>query len=688
MLKRSLNRLYSYRIFLIVVVLICAAAGVQILEQPTSGQGGVLIVGHTRGLATERIVTFNSTSPGTLITNVPAAGLNPNERLIGIDFRPQNGLLYGVASTGTSSRLVLINHQTGSITTVGSGITPPLPLSQFYGVDFNPTTDRLRIVGTDQRNIRVNPDLGAIEGTDTNLTPASGGFLFVDQIAHSNNIVGATQSTLFAGDANSGSFARIGGVNGTPSPNGGVVNLIGSFGLPPLNQSSGMDIGPNGEILIGYNNTLFSVNQTSGQTTSLGAISSAVSLGGFSIAINAPTPPLNLTAPAIAVGPGPGGGNTIRILDASGNSQGTISAPFGTSFTGGIRVATGDVNGDGRPDLVVGTASGGSQVRVFDGNGGGLLSDFIAYSGFNGGVTVAVGDVNGDGVDDIVTGSGPGATPHVKAFSGANNSPILSFFPYTGLTTGVNVAAGDVTGDGRDDIVTGTTSGAGPHVKVFNGTTGSEVRSFFAYETSFMGGVFVGAGDVDGDGRADVITGSGPGTAAHVKVFDGRTGAEVRSILPFPSGPTGGVSVAAGDINLDGSADVSVTVSPGVGVALVVYEGDSTSELLRNSFGFAPEGDGGSASVFVAVASRPPVTISGQVTTPAGLGLRNALVSLINPQGFRRTATTSSFGIYSFDGVPHGGPYTVTATTKRYRFAPRTVTANANLTNINFVGLE
>jgi hypothetical protein len=71
------------------------------------------------------------------------------------------------------------------------------------------------------------------------------------------------------------------------------------------------------------------------------------------------------------------------------------------------------------------------------------------------------------------------------------------------------------------------------------------VRSFFAYNANFLGGVRVAAGDVDGDGRADIITGAGAGAQGHVKVFNGQTGAEIRSFFAYGPNFTGGVYVAS-----------------------------------------------------------------------------------------------------------------------------------------------
>ena len=121
---------------------------------------------------------------------------------------------------------------------------------------------------------------------------------------------------------------------------------------------------------------------------------------------------------------------------------------------------------------------------------------------------------------------------------------IREFFAYAvGFTGGVFVAARDVNGDGRADIITGAGPGGGPHVRVFDGVTGRPIREFFAYAVGFTGGVFVAARDVNGDGRADIITGAGPGGGPHVRVFDGATGAVIREFFAYALGFTGGVLV-------------------------------------------------------------------------------------------------------------------------------------------------
>jgi hypothetical protein len=247
---------------------------------------------------------------------------------------------------------------------------------------------------------------------------------------------------------------------------------------------------------------------------------------------------------------GPGGVPQVRVIRGRDNQELHHFMAYAEGFQGGVFVAAGDVNGDGVMDVVTGAGAGstGGHVKVFDGRDGSVLSSFLSESpGYTGGVRVAVGDVNGDGYADLVTGTGEGAAAHVKVFSGKDGSLLRSVIPFSAsFMGGVYVGAGDLDGDGRAEVVVGAGgSTGGPRVKVFDGLNGSVVRDFNAYEASFTGGVRVATGDVNGDGHADVITGAGPGSAGgHVKVFDGNTGAEIRSFQAYDAGFTGGVSVA------------------------------------------------------------------------------------------------------------------------------------------------
>jgi hypothetical protein len=201
--------------------------------------------------------------------------------------------------------------------------------------------------------------------------------------------------------------------------------------------------------------------------------------------------------------------------------------------------AAGAAAGDGRAEIITGAGPGGGPhvtvtTRQPDGTLA-LLGSFFAYDpGFTGGITVAAGDLDGDGLADVVTGAGPGGGPHVQVFSGLTGALLQSFFAYdTGLTAGIFVAAGDVDGDGVADIVTGVGPGGGPHVQVFSGATGAVLASFFAYDPGARVGMRVATADLDGDGRAEILAAPGAGGGPHVKAFRLHPDGSVTEALGF-----------------------------------------------------------------------------------------------------------------------------------------------------------
>src|SRR5262249_16618747 len=123
---------------------------------------------------------------------------------------------------------------------------------------------------------------------------------------------------------------------------------------------------------------------------------------------------------------------------------------------------------------------------------------------------------------------GTDGAPEVKLYNSATLALRLDFFAYNPLFPGgVRVALGDVNGDGIPDIVTGPGSGMLPEVKVFNGKDGAVLYDFlanFQFNPLFTGGIFVAAGDTNGDGFADIIVGADAGGLPEVKVFNGRGG--------------------------------------------------------------------------------------------------------------------------------------------------------------------
>ena len=249
---------------------------------------------------------------------------------------------------------------------------------------------------------------------------------------------------------------------------------------------------------------------------------------------------------------------------------------FDATFAGGITVAAADVTGDGVADIIAGAGAGGwPQVRAFSLAGGVVteVASFLPYdAAFAGGITVAAGDVTGDGVADIIVGAGAGASPQVRAYSLAGGvvTEVANFVAYDpAFAGGISVAAGDLTGDGIAEIIAGAGVGGWPQVRAFSvaGGVATEVASFLAYDAAFAGGVSVVAGDVTGDGVADIIAGAGAGGWPQVRAFSlaGGIVTEVASYLAYDATFAGGISVAAGDVTGDGVAEIATGAGPGGG---------------------------------------------------------------------------------------------------------------------------
>jgi hypothetical protein len=297
--------------------------------------------------------------------------------------------------------------------------------------------------------------------------------------------------------------------------------------------------------------------------------------------------------------------------------------PYG-GFTGGVRVAAGDVNGDGTPDIV--TVAGNSaqgHVKAFSGVDQSELKSFFAYGSASIGTYVAAGDFDSDGLADIVTGADTAAT-HVKVFSSATGSELQSFLAYPGIDDGVRVAAGDVNGDGVADIITSLGDGFQPHVKVFDGTNLDPLASFFAYGLGYTGGVYVASGDVNGDGNADVITGAGIGGSTHVKVFNGTGPDTLYSFFAY-DGVNLEVRVGAGDVDGDGYADIITGLGAGAPSHVKVFSGAS-GDLMSSYLAYGPSYEGG-----IYVAGVTPVQ---RVVVPEGSTI--GLLALAGAMGILR----------------------------------------------------
>ncbi|NJR66958.1 MAG: DUF4394 domain-containing protein [Leptolyngbyaceae cyanobacterium CRU_2_3] len=219
-----------------------------------------------------KLVSFSS-GGSTSAAGIAVTGLQANEKLVGIDFRPATGELFGV---GDSSRLYALNATTGAATAIGT-----LPLATAlsgnnFGVDFNPVPDRLRVVSDTAQNLRLNPITGGIAGVDPNLS-ASG----IVASAYTNNRAGANVTTLYSINATTDQLVIQGGINGTGAaannPNNGILNPVGALGVN-FGSNVGFDIFTDGTgIENGFavsGSTLYNINLITGAATVAGTVAS------------------------------------------------------------------------------------------------------------------------------------------------------------------------------------------------------------------------------------------------------------------------------------------------------------------------------------------------------------------------------------------------------------------------------
>ena len=206
-------------------------------------------------LAGDRLDKLSSNG-GAVLKSVTLTGTQ-GERILGIDFRPANGKLYGVS---TASRIYLIDPETGVATRVGANPFTPAVASTNVGFDFNPVVDRIRIVGDNGQNLRINPDNGVTAGVDGNINGAPGARIAA--VAYSNSVAGATSTNLYDLDPATDKLYR------QDPPNAGTLVELGSLRLD-ISGEGGFDIAPGsrgglGIFQVGGKTTLFSVELYSG----------------------------------------------------------------------------------------------------------------------------------------------------------------------------------------------------------------------------------------------------------------------------------------------------------------------------------------------------------------------------------------------------------------------------------------
>jgi len=272
----------------------------------------------------------------------------------------------------------------------------------------------------------------------------------------------------------------------------------------------------------------------------------------------------------------------VRVLDKFGTIVSAFdwtSGVYEQGFRGSVRVASGDITGDGLADIVIAPGRGRvGQIRAFIASGGGVSTtytydpdyDLLPFgSRYRGGVEVALGDVDGDDIGDIIAGQSTGKTVNIFRVGADQNDPYPSTNPYRSFAAftgryanGVMVAAGDFTGDGRAEVVVGSNAGTRAIVRVFDvSVTPVSIAQFNPFTAPFRGGVTLSVGryaapGVPDDGVPDVFVGAGVNGQSWFEVYDGQSFARVARTQAFASFTKGNARLFTAGVDLTGDGVV------------------------------------------------------------------------------------------------------------------------------------
>ena len=248
----------------------------------------------------------------------------------------------------------------------------------------------------------------------------------------------------------------------------------------------------------------------------------------------------------------------IKIFDGQGNQKSGFEVLGGNTYQGNVDLTLGDVDGDGKAEIIVSSGSGNtSTVEIWKGDGT-KLGEFIAYSeAFKGGVFVSAGDINSDSKAEIITGAGYRGGPQVRGFDGNGNNSFNFFAGDSNSRSGIKVSVADLNGDKKSEIVTGANLNQPTQVSVYD-ISGKLLKNK-KLDFNNTGGVNLGKLPIFG-GKDDILVAPGYGNKPEVRILDSDL-TEIGRFLAFDSTYNGGINVSAGDLNGDGNSEIVASPS-------------------------------------------------------------------------------------------------------------------------------
>jgi 3D (Asp-Asp-Asp) domain-containing protein len=309
-------------------------------------------------LSNNTIIPFDTDTPATLSPAITVTGLTTGDSLVGIDFRPQNGRLYGLGfnSTAGTAQFYAISLQTGVATALGTlgtfvnatGTTVPIAGAGF-GVDFNPAVDRFRIVTSSGQNFRLNPnngvaidgDLGGAAGSAAGLNQdgaINGASTTVSATAYTNNSPNVSATTQYTLDADNDRLliqnppnagTQAGSLNVTLGGARLDFTAVNGFDIPAGVNVSTSNAAATGRafaaLTVGGSTALYTIELSTGVATRVGTIGTGTTaVQGFAIQNQAPagTPIVALT-------------NANSLVRFNSSTPGTVATVAITGLTAG-----------------------------------------------------------------------------------------------------------------------------------------------------------------------------------------------------------------------------------------------------------------------------------------------------------------------------------------------------------------